>query len=1033
MVGELLVRPLGPLFTTGNRRRRFGAATIAFRILNVLLLLTAVAGAVRWYRPEWLTGRESAAADIRLVECRLSDQPKWAPFRGDGRSPVGAVLGVTVAGAGAVRGTSLAPERGAARSLLEGNARQALETLKAASAKSPSDPRIWSDLSAAFQETAAQYDAPELLADALAAADRALALDARLPEARFNRALVLQRLGLREDARAAWMRYLDADASSGWANEARERLASLEPRRPFAAVLEEAYAAAAADPQVAGKLVDASPQEAREKTILEILDRWAQAVIRNDAAEGERHLAVARQLGMAISGRGGDQMVAGAVAAIDASNPAGRSLLAAAHAEYSAGLRAFRDQGPEAAEPLLRHAAQSFAAARSPVALAARYFAANAAFEQGRQDEAETELDALEAQTPSTLPVYRAFILWQLGTVRAARGDWGQAIPAYQSAAALFDRAGESQNAGAVRRLLAFVYDRVGDPSSAWSYRVASLRGVGQQSDVHLEKAVMSMADEAVVRRDWHTASSFLTLSVGIDRRLKDDVLLAHTLLARAVVRDRLRDGEGATSDLAEARAVAARPMAPSYRASIRGNELVATAMLSSTSPADAEAFLSEVIGSDPRRHALDMPVLRLHRARARRSLGNVTGAMADLEAGIAELERQRESLPAGESRWGAFHASEELFDEAIELALVRRDAVAAFGFAEQARARALLDAYGRSPRLDIRDLPPQTVVVEYVVLPSRVIIFTVSASGIRSQSVACDRDVLLSEVETLTRTLEQKDAAAPGSAAAAIHRRLIEPVAAELRGARTVVFIPDRVTSAVPFAALVDERGEYLIERHAVVVAPSAAVFAAAAERRAASPPATALIVSAPDATADAAALRFVEAETQSIARLYPNVIPVTARDDAFDLLSARAAQADVIHFAGHAVGDDSGIEPASIVLRQDGRERRVGPAEIAKLRLRRTAVVVLAGCGTSRGERRASEGVISVAHGFLTAGAPSVIATLWPIDDDDAAVFFPRLHARLAEGLAPAEALRSVQLDAIRRGDIPLSLWAAVQTIGS
>ena len=74
-----------------------------------------------------------------------------------------------------------------------------------------------------------------------------------------------------------------------------------------------------------------------------------------------------------------------------------------------------------------------------------------------------------------------------------------------------------------------------------------------------------------------------------------------------------------------------------------------------------------------------------------------------------------------------------------------------------------------------------------------------------------------------------------------------------------------------------------------------------------------------------------------------------------------------------------------------------------------------------------------MSVAHGFLMAGAPSVIATLWPIDDEAAARVFPRLHEKLAAGLPPAEALRAVQLDSIRRGDVPASLWAAIQDIGS
>ena len=157
-------------------------------------------------------------------------------------------------------------------------------------------------------------------------------------------------------------------------------------------------------------------------------------------------------------------------------------------------------------------------------------------------------------------------------------------------------------------------------------------------------------------------------------------------------------------------------------------------------------------------------------------------------------------------------------------------------------------------------------------------------------------------------------------------------------------------------------------------------------------------------------------------------------AEDDAeFDALVKHAPDADVIHFAGHAMGDDRGIEPASIVLRQNRQERRIGVAEIARLHLRPASTVVLAGCSTARGERRAAEGVISVAYGFLSAGAPSVIATLWPIDDRAASIFFPRLHERLAEGLSPPEALRQAQLESIRRGDVPVSLWAAVQDIGS
>jgi len=136
------------------------------------------------------------------------------------------------------------------------------------------------------------------------------------------------------------------------------------------------------------------------------------------------------------------------------------------------------------------------------------------------------------------------------------------------------------------------------------------------------------------------------------------------------------------------------------------------------------------------------------------------------------------------------------------------------------------------------------------------------------------------------------------------------------------------------------------------------------------------------------------------------------------------------VIHFVGHAVSD-SRSEAALLVAREAG-SGRLSAREIAGMRLRRTRVVVLAACSTGRGQERSGEGNISIARAFLAAGVPSVIATLWPIAEDPAAEFFPRLHRYVADGLPAAEALQRAQLDAIRSRAAP-STWAAVELFGS
>jgi CHAT domain-containing protein len=1004
-----------------SSQRRWLAPAAGVAVAVLLLVASTRIATHRW----------SASADVRRIEPRLSGSSAWSPFRGGPPREEGAVAWAAVTPVAVVRGTPVSGTqyKTGVQQLLAGQTRDALASLTTA-AETLNTAAAWNDLSVAYHEAALRYDAPQLLADAVTAADRALSLDPAFAEALFNRALMIERLGLRTDARKAWSRYLEVDPASGWAAEAQAHLGALPLDRPFLTVLDENYDRVVSDPAFATSLVDSDPFGARGMGLVFVLGRWGAATLHGDEQEANRHLNVARALSVGVT-RHGDHTLERAVAAIDAADARTRGVLAAAHVDHHTGTVAFIDTQPAVAEPLLRRAAAGFARAQSPMVTVALYFAANAAYQQGRHDEAEQQIEHLLATTSDDYPAYRAFMSWELGICRRSRADWGGAIAHFERSAALFERVGETQNLKIVHGLVAFVYDRIGDRESAWHHRIAALRTGGPTSPTVDEKTTSSIAQDALNGADWHKAESFLTLHAEHARRQDDQMLLAETLFLRAIVRDRLQDNAGVRADVAGAKVATARTQDPVYVGLLRIAELRAMAMLSDTSPERAEALLTEALQyRSTERDPPSLPDLLLQRARARRRSGKTADALADIEHGIADLETERETLPEGELRWGAFHGAEDLFDEGVDLAMEGGQAEMAFRFAERARARALLDTYGRSPILDYHRLPAQTVVVEYAALASRLVIFTADANGIRAKSVNCTRDTLAREVEAFDKALHDNQIGEP---AHALYQRLIEPIAAELPDAKTIVFVPDAITSSIAFCAIADGHGALLIRDHAVVIAPSVAAFAAASERRGTARPIDALLVSASAATEDYAPLHSTDREAAQITSAYRNPTRIAEDAEQFDELVRRAPEADVIHFGGHAVGDDAGLEPASIVLRQDGRARRVSVSEIAKLRLRPTAIVVLAGCNTARGERRAAEGVSSVAHGFLSAGAASVIATLWPIDDDLSARFFPRVHRRLAAGMSAAEALRGAQLESIQRGDVPASLWAAVQNIGS
>ncbi|MEA2571234.1 MAG: hypothetical protein QOI24_3235 [Acidobacteriota bacterium] len=110
--------------------------------------------------------------------------------------------------------------------LLTEHREEAIRDLDAA-AHASTDAHVWSDLAAAHYAAAIRDDSSEQLKSALTAADKALALDHDLPEAAFNRALILERLGLAQPAADAWKQYLTLDPKSQWADEARQHLATL--------------------------------------------------------------------------------------------------------------------------------------------------------------------------------------------------------------------------------------------------------------------------------------------------------------------------------------------------------------------------------------------------------------------------------------------------------------------------------------------------------------------------------------------------------------------------------------------------------------------------------------------------------------------------------------------------------------------------------------------------------------------------------------------------------------------------------------
>jgi CHAT domain-containing protein len=1054
------------------RSRRWVAGVAGGLAAAAALLLAVRVGGIlgpRDARPEL---RELVAAastePTRPVEGRLTGGFKYAPppspTRGPGDREMSPDVRIAAAQIEKLAREKDTPENRAALGiayLTTGDPDKAVEALEEAVAQRSDNDQYQTDLAAAYLARAGRQNRADDLPKALAAAERAIAINPARLEAWFNRALALERLQVTDGARKAWSDYLERDRDLQWADEARRHLSDI-PRRqaswskPVALPVLDA-AMSPGDPAILDR-VRQSREPLRERIEDDLLPAWGQAWLDGDYAESDRKLHEAVNAAALLRQAGGDLMPDAGARVVSATVRAARrrdiDALARAHVLYGKTRQLFLADRHAEVGRAFADAARLFRAAGSPYACWGPVFDAISERNLGRNDAAMQALadPSLEACRPYRYVAGRA--RWMRGLIHATRGEVDAGLLNYLDAAGDFEAGGEIEASVAMETLVAEACYFLGRYSEAWAHEIAALARVDAVATSSRRHLVVITASFLALREDLPEVALHLQDSlVALDRAGGNRAGLPETYLLRARVHGLLRRPVESAADLQLAETalgdVADEGLQRRYRADIDGTR----AELAQTSkPEEAAAAATVALEYFKRaRYAFRAVTLHVTRARARLAAGRPDAAEQDLRDGIGEFERQRDSLTSQQSRVTSFEAGWTAFEAMVRFQAVDRHRPdVAIVFAERARGRALMEGLTSTRSVPVdplvaRDRLPAGVVVVYcATLEDRLLVWAISRRQVVFAEQRVDRAVLAWNVRSFRSALARPEMS---DALPAISRRLYDlvltPAAPLLAPGTTIVIVADGALLAVPFSALVQPSGRFLVQDYPVILSPSLTFFLDASDRASnyRDRPRSAFVFAPAGVEgndAGVAALPDAEREAAAIAAFYPDATLVGGRQATKDRFLADAGRFDVVHFAGHGLANLRFpllsrllVFPASGAGDMDS----VTADDIGERRFTRTSVVVLGSCEGAGGSRVKGEGVLNLARPFLAAGVPIVIASFSTLEDRSARELFIRLHREMSAGLDPASALRRAQLQmlgASQPGFRAPSAWGLVSTFG-
>ncbi|MEG4484393.1 CHAT domain-containing tetratricopeptide repeat protein [Microcoleus sp. D2_18a_B4] len=274
------------------------------------------------------------------------------------------------------------------------------------------------------------------------------------------------------------------------------------------------------------------------------------------------------------------------------------------------------------------------------------------------------------------------------------------------------------------------------------------------------------------------------------------------------------------------------------------------------------------------------------------------------------------------------------------------------------------------------------------------------------------------------------------------IYQLLIQPIADLLPTDPNapVIFIPHQSLFLVPFVALQDPTGQYLIEKHTILTAPAIQILQFTRQSRQKARQLSLqnnLVVGNPimpkigNPPRQLDPLPGSEREAITIAQLLKTQ-PITGAQATKSSIVQQMLKARIIHLATHGLLNEVKRRdlPGAIALApSENDDGLLTSSEILDFKLN-AELVVLSACNTGRG-KLTGDGVVGLSRALISAGVPSIIVSLWLVPDAATAELMAEFYRQLQLNPNKAQALRQAMLITMKMHPTPQD-WGAFTLIG-